>query len=100
MYAGKVIEAADVFTLFKNPSHPYTVGLLKSIPRLDDSKERLDPIDGQPPILSKVPPGCSFAPRCPEATEECRKASNAPELIPVGVNHVARCIKREEWKAD
>lgn len=100
MYAGKVIEAADVFTLFKNPSHPYTIGLLNSIPRLDDSKERLEPIDGQPPSLSKVPPGCSFAPRCPEASDECRQASNAPLLKPVGVNHVVRCIKRDEWKAD
>lgn len=98
MYAGKVVEAADVFTLFKTPAHPYTEGLLKSIPRLDDVKERLDPIDGQPPSLSKLPPGCSFAPRCPEAQDICRKQE--PELKQVGVNQFARCLMRDEWKAE
>ncbi|MBF2052884.1 MAG: ABC transporter ATP-binding protein [Candidatus Sericytochromatia bacterium] len=98
MYAGKVVEAADVFTLFKTPAHPYTEGLLKSIPRLDDVKERLDPIDGQPPSLSKLPPGCSFAARCPEAQDICRKQE--PELKQVGVNQFARCLMRDEWKAE
>ena len=96
MYAGKVVEATDVFTLFKTPSHPYTEGLLKSIPRLNDVKERLDPIDGQPPSLSKLPPGCSFAARCPEAQDICRQQE--PELKQVGVNHHARCLLRDEWK--
>ncbi len=98
MYAGKVVEATDVVSLFKTPSHPYTVGLLKSIPRLDDVKDRLEPIDGQPPSLSKLPKGCSFAARCPEAEDICRQQE--PELKQVGVNHYARCLKREEWKAD
>lgn len=96
MYAGKVVEATDVFTLFKTPSHPYTIGLLKSIPRLDDVKERLDPIDGQPPSLSKLPKGCSFAARCPEVQDICRQKE--PELRQVGVNQFARCLMREEWK--
>lgn len=98
MYAGKVVEATDVFTLFKTPSHPYTVGLLKSIPRLDDVKERLDPIDGQPPSLSNLPKGCSFAERCDEAKDICRQKE--PELKQVGVNQYARCLLRDEWKAD
>lgn len=98
MYAGKVVEATDVFTLFKTPSHPYTIGLLKSIPRLDDVKERLEPIDGQPPSLSKLPPGCSFAARCPEVQDVCRKKE--PELKQVGVNQFARCLMRDEWKAN
>ncbi|MGV3522728.1 MAG: ABC transporter ATP-binding protein [Candidatus Sericytochromatia bacterium] len=98
MYAGKVVEATDVFTLFKTPSHPYTIGLLKSIPRLDDVKDRLEPVDGQPPSLSKLPPGCSFAARCPEVQDVCRKKE--PELKQVGVNQFARCLMRDEWKAN
>jgi len=98
MYAGKVVEATDVFTLFKTPAHPYTEGLLKSIPRLDDVKDRLEPIDGQPPSLSKLPPGCSFAARCPEVQDICRKQE--PELKQVGVNQFARCLMRDEWKAE
>lgn len=96
MYAGKVVEATDVFTLFKTPMHPYTIGLLESIPRLNDVKDRLEPIDGQPPSLSKLPPGCSFAPRCPEVQDICTKQE--PELRQVGVNQYARCLLREEWK--
>ncbi|PIQ28649.1 peptide ABC transporter ATP-binding protein [bacterium (Candidatus Blackallbacteria) CG17_big_fil_post_rev_8_21_14_2_50_48_46] len=98
MYAGKVVEATDVFTLFKTPSHPYTLGLLKSIPRLDEIKDRLDSIDGQPPSLSKLPKGCAFAPRCVEAKEICKQKE--PELIRVGVNQFARCLMRDEWKAE
>lgn len=98
MYAGKVVESTDVYTLFKTPQHPYTIGLLKSIPRLDDVKDRLDPIDGQPPSLSKVPKGCSFAPRCPEAVSECREKE--PQLRLVGPNQYARCLKRDEWKGN
>ncbi len=98
MYAGKVVEATDVFTLFKTPSHPYTMGLLKSIPRLDDIKDKLESIDGQPPSLSKLPKGCSFAPRCPEVQDACRQQE--PQLIQVGVNQFSRCLMREEWKAE
>lgn len=98
MYAGKIVESTDVYTLFKNPSHPYTLGLLKSIPRLDDIKDRLESIDGQPPSLSKLPKGCSFAARCTEAQDICRKSE--PQLIQVGVNQWARCMLREEWKGE
>lgn len=98
MYAGKVVESTDVYTLFKTPQHPYTIGLLKSIPRLDDIKDRLDPIDGQPPSLSKIPKGCSFAPRCPEAVSQCRETE--PQLRLVGPNQYARCLRRDEWKGE
>lgn len=98
MYAGKVVESTDVYTLFKTPQHPYTIGLLKSIPRLDDIKDRLDPIDGQPPSLSKIPKGCSFAPRCPEAVAQCRETE--PQLRLVGPNQYARCLRRDEWKGE
>lgn len=96
MYAGKVVEATDVFTLFKTPSHPYTSGLLRSIPRLDVVKDRLESIDGQPPSLSRIPKGCSFAPRCTEAQDICRQQE--PQLKQVGVNQYARCLLRDEWE--
>ncbi len=64
MYAGRVVEVADVFTIFKDPRHPYTVGLMASLPRLDAELERLAPIPGQPPSLIDVPSGCPFHPRC------------------------------------
>ena len=96
MYAGKIVESTDVYTLFNNPSHPYTRGLLKSIPRLDDEKEELEPIKGQPPNLSKIPPGCSFSPRCPEGQNICTQQE--PNLIKVAEKQWSRCLMREEWK--
>jgi oligopeptide transport system ATP-binding protein len=71
MYAGKYIEEASVDDLFARPRHPYTVGLLQSIPRLDDAKEQLTPIRGQPPDLAHLPIGCAFQPRCPSAIDRC-----------------------------
>ncbi len=80
MYAGKIVEEADVVTLFKNPLHPYTEGLLASIPRLDnDKKEKLHVIKGVVPNLTNMPAGCRFAPRCPYATDICLKQE--PELV-------------------
>ena len=72
MYAGRIVESARASDLYENPSHPYTRGLLASVPRLDsDTRERLVPIEGQPPDLSSLGAGCAFAPRCRQATERC-----------------------------
>lgn len=71
MYAGKVVEEADVFTLFEDPKHPYTKGLLNSTPKIHDMKDQLESIDGVVPIPTKMPKGCSFHPRCPYAMDIC-----------------------------
>ncbi len=92
MYAGHIVESASVKQIFETPAHPYTVGLLHSIPRLDDQRgERLSPIGGQPPDLLNPPPGCPYAPRCPKVQERCRR--ERPELMPVGRGEqVAACF--------
>lgn len=84
MYGGKVVEVADVYSLFSAPQHPYTLGLMSSLPRLDVDLQRLDPIPGAPPDPMKLPPGCSFHPRCRVARgrELCR--SEEPPLYEVG----------------
>jgi oligopeptide/dipeptide ABC transporter ATP-binding protein len=83
MYAGHVIESAPVKQLFEKPAHPYTVGLLHSIPRLNDQRGvRLNPIAGQPPDLLNPPAGCPYAPRCPKVQSKCRQ--ERPELARVG----------------
>jgi oligopeptide/dipeptide ABC transporter ATP-binding protein len=92
MYAGRLVERAPVQTLFDAPQHPYTVGLLGSIPRLDAQRTRLASIDGQVPSPLQVGRGCSFAQRCPFADATCR--SDAPELREVGARHLSAC-----WKA-
>jgi oligopeptide/dipeptide ABC transporter ATP-binding protein len=74
MYAGRFVEVADCDELFRRPRHPYTWGLLKSIPRLDEAKgAELTPIEGQPPDLAHLPSGCPFRPRCPVAIEKCAR---------------------------
>ncbi|NLJ80050.1 MAG: ABC transporter ATP-binding protein [Firmicutes bacterium] len=88
MYLGKIVEYADVRTLFHNPAHPYTVGLMNSIPRLGRRKKRLVPIKGVVPDPREIPAGCSFRERCPLATEECVQE---PPLIDMGDNHLVRC---------
>ncbi len=92
MYAGHIVESAPVKQLFETPAHPYTVGLLHSIPRLDDQRGiKLNPIKGQPPDLLNPPPGCPYAPRCPKVQSRCRQ--ERPELMPVGRgNQVAACF--------
>jgi oligopeptide/dipeptide ABC transporter ATP-binding protein len=91
MYAGKFVETAPTEELFARPRHPYTLGLLKSVPRLDASRAaRLEPIGGAPKDLSKEFVGCSFAPRCAYATEESR--TTAPELRPIDTSeHFVAC---------
>ncbi len=92
MYAGHIIESAPVKQIFETPAHPYTVGLLHSIPRLDDQRGiKLSPIGGQPPDLLNPPAGCPYAPRCPKVQSRCRQ--ERPELMPVGRGEqVAACF--------
>ncbi len=92
MYAGHVVESAPVKQVFETPAHPYTVGLLHSIPRLNDQRGlKLNPIGGQPPDLLNPPAGCPYAPRCPKVQSKCRQ--ERPELMPVGRgNQVAACF--------
>ena len=89
MYAGQVVEQADVHAVFNEPQHPYTVGLLGSVPRLDEPQARLAAIDGQLPNPLQLPQGCRFATRCPFVLTRCREHS--PVLREVGVGHFAAC---------
>ncbi len=90
MYAGRIVEKARTRELFKRPSHPYTIGLLESVPRLDgDARRRLTAIEGQPPDLSCLPPGCPFHPRCPRTLARCR--DQRPALRKVSENHEVAC---------
>jgi len=90
MYAGYIIETAPVKELYSDPRHPYTMGLLGSIPRLDaPRKEKLTPIEGLPPDLIDMPPGCPFTPRCHFAIERCLHEN--PTLEPVAPNHLVAC---------
>ena len=92
MYAGRIIEQASAAELYANPRHPYTLGLLRSVPRLDEPRRaRLDPIDGQPPDLTRLPQGCAFAPRCAYRVERCRET---PQLERVDEVHTSAC-----WEA-
>ncbi len=93
MYAGRIVEEADVFTIFENPKHPYTVGLIGSIPVLGEIKDKLDVIPGSVPNLINLPPGCQFAPRCRARVEHgleiCTREE--PQLKLVEPNHTVRC---------
>ena len=93
MYAGKIVEEAKTKTLFEDPRHPYTMGLLKSIPRLGDKfrvgKIRLAEIPGVVPSLYDLPPGCKFSTRCPSVMDLCREKE--PELKEIGEGHYCSC---------
>ncbi len=91
MYAGRIVERGPVDALFNEPQHPYTVGLLGSIPRLDAAQTRLASIEGQVPGPTQLPQGCSFADRCPFALAECR--ADKPALRDVGERHQSACIR-------
>ena len=91
MYGGRIVETAPARTLYKFPRHPYTKGLMASIPRLDgDTRQRLVPIEGQPPNLAQLPPGCAFAARCRQAMSRCH--DERPPLEAVGENHLKACF--------
>jgi oligopeptide/dipeptide ABC transporter ATP-binding protein len=92
MYAGRIIEQATAAELYGRPRHPYTLGLLRSVPRLDEPRRaRLDPLEGQPPDLTRLPPGCAFGPRCKFRVERC---AEAPPLAAVAAGHWSAC-----WQA-
>jgi oligopeptide/dipeptide ABC transporter ATP-binding protein len=88
MYAGEIVEQGTVRQIFKNPKHPYTIGLLNSIPKMTGTKTRLTPIQGNVPSLRNMPEGCRFAQRCPHATEVCKKQ---PTHIQIEPEHTAKC---------
>ncbi len=94
MYAGQIAESARALELYHNPRHPYTLGLLKSVPRLDQArKAKLDPIEGMPPDLINLPKGCRFRARCRFAVERCDEEN--PPLLDVGAEHKSACW---EWQ--
>jgi oligopeptide transport system ATP-binding protein len=98
MYAGYIVEEAPAEELFADPRHPYTLGLLRSLPRIDQPRrERLIPIEGMPPDLINLPRGCPFAPRCTYAVD--RSEEELPVLEPVGPRHRVACwvdVRAEE----
>jgi oligopeptide/dipeptide ABC transporter ATP-binding protein len=95
MYAGKIIERGSARDIYGNPRHPYTVGLLKSVPRLDQPRRaKLDPIEGQPPDLVNLPAGCSFRARCRWAIDKC--ATETPPLMLTGTGHWSACWRAED----
>jgi oligopeptide/dipeptide ABC transporter ATP-binding protein len=93
MYAGRIVESGPVRALFKTPRHPYTQALMASVPRMEGRVERLPSIEGQPPALHRLPPGCRFAPRCRYVEPRCR--TEYPPTFSVGAQHEAAC-----WRAE
>lgn len=100
MYLGRIVERSDVNTIMKNPKHPYTMGLLRSLPSLsmDKNKGKLPSIKGSVPSLTKIPWGCPFHPRCPYYKEGVCDTGTPPDLVNVGDNHDAACIRVHEIK--
>jgi peptide/nickel transport system ATP-binding protein len=97
MYAGRIAEIGPVHDVIHSPAHPYTVGLMGSIPAMDDDRERLLQIDGAMPRLTAIPKGCAFNPRCPRVFERCR--SERPELIDAGRTRAACWLHADKIKA-
>ena len=100
MYAGRIVETGRADELFERPAHPYTMGLLRSTPRLDELRPRLVSIDGVPPDLAHPPGGCAFHPRCPLATDAC--VTTAPPLSPDPSQREVACWRpyARAWQAD
>jgi len=96
MYAGRVVETGSVEEIFADPRHPYTVGLMSSLPRLDAELERLVPIAGQPPTPGQLPPGCPFNPRCPLGYDRQKCQSEEPPLIELGPGRGSACHYHDE----
>jgi peptide/nickel transport system ATP-binding protein len=97
MYAGRIVEIGPVRTVIKEPLHPYTVGLMGSIPSLDHDAPRLTQIAGSMPRLDSIPPGCPFNPRCPHAFDRC--FHERPDLITVGATSAACWLHAPETSA-
>jgi len=95
MYAGHIVESGTVETIFRSPRHPYTIGLMNSLPKLTEDEEWLEPITGAPPSLINLPPGCPFHPRCFLARERCRQ-ENPPLAAVEGSDHKSACHFSEE----
>ena len=91
VYAGKIVEYGDKKAIFHHASHPYTNGLFASLPSMNDDSDRLRPIPGSMPDPTRLPPGCTFSPRCPNASEECR--STEISLTEIAPGHFCRCCK-------
>jgi peptide/nickel transport system ATP-binding protein len=89
MYAGRIVEMGSTLQVFDNPGHPYTRALLRCLPDVELRRQRLVEIGGQPPDLAQLPPGCPFAPRCPERQPICEEAY--PPSVPLESGHMARC---------
>ena len=98
MYAGEIVEYGSLRDIFKETSHPYTMGLFRSIPSLARKEKRLNPIDGLMPDPANLPGGCCFHPRCPYADETCRSCH--PDLSDAGYGHKVRCFHLEEAKME
>jgi oligopeptide/dipeptide ABC transporter ATP-binding protein len=99
MYAGKIIETGTAKDVYHNPKHPYTLALLKSVPRLDEPRgQKLDPVEGQPPDLARLDDGCPFRPRCRYAVAKCETSN--PTLENVGPGHRAACWERNKIDED
>ncbi|MFD1929161.1 ABC transporter ATP-binding protein [Sporosarcina siberiensis] len=99
MYAGQVVEYSDIFNLFQEPKHPYTIGLLNSLPRHDIDQEKLEPIHGNVPNVHEMPKGCRFSPRCPAATDLCR--AELPDLLKDDSGNDVRCwIYSDRWDGE
>jgi oligopeptide/dipeptide ABC transporter ATP-binding protein len=97
MYAGRVVETGDVFTIFNSPRHPYTLGLMNSLARLEGDQQLLQPIPGQPPSMISPPPGCAFHPRCLLSQGRARCRTEVPPLRPIGhAEHRSACHFAEE----
>ena len=97
MYAGEIVEIGNKKEIFKNPRHPYTKGMIESIPKLTDNVDRLKSIDGSVPDINNMPKGCRFAPRCNYAKDICLEES--PEMFKVNEEHLSKCFlyNRESW---
>jgi oligopeptide/dipeptide ABC transporter ATP-binding protein len=102
MYGGRVVELGDVYTIFNSPRHPYTVGLMKSLARLDTEQDKLEPIPGQPPSLISPPPGCAFHPRCAQSHGRVVCRTDVPQLrtLPDRGEHLSACHFAEELSGE
>ena len=99
MYAGRIIESGVASDIYHRPRHPYTLALLKSVPRMDRQREaKLDPVDGQPPDLTKLDEGCSFRPRCRFAKDHC--AESFPALEDIGDGHTSACFEKDNLEKE